>query len=169
MSLTQRMSLIGCALLAALVCYVAYGSATQEVETQTEGAGAEQPSFPAPDAREFIPGEVIVGLEEDATQADLAALNRQTDAQTEKDLPRSDVNLVDLPRDLGVGEAVQRYEASPDVEYAEPNFKIFPSATPNDPSFNKLWGLNNTAQTIGGQAGTADADADAPEAWNTGT
>src|SRR5215210_3386792 len=152
-----------------LVCYVAYGSATQEVETQTEGAGAEQPSFPAPDAREFIPGEVIVGLEEDATQADLAALNRQTDARTEEDLPHSDVNLVDLPPDLGVGEAIRRYEASPDVEYAEPNFKVYPSATPNDPSFNKLWGLNNTAQTIGGQAGTADADADAPEAWNTGT
>jgi len=30
-----------------------------------------------------------------------------------------------------------------------------------------LWGLHNTGQTIGGQAGTADADIDAPEAWNT--
>jgi thermitase len=120
---------------------------------------------------EIISGEVIVGLEEDATQADLTALNRQTDATIEENLPRSDVNLVDLPRGLGVGEAAQRYEASPDVEYAEPNFKIYPypSVNPNDPSFGRLWGLNNTGQSIGGQAGTADADADAPEAWNTGT
>jgi thermitase len=169
MSVRQRIGLIACALLAALVCYVAYGSSTQKVETQTENAAADQASFPAPEDGEIVPGEVIVGLEEDATQADLAALNRQTDAQTEENLPQSDVNLVDLPRDLGVGEAVQRYEASPDVEYAEPNFKVFPSATPNDPSFNKLWGMNNTGQSIGSQAGTADADADGPEAWNTAT
>jgi thermitase len=168
MSMTQRISLIACALMAALVCFVAYGSATQKVKTQTEDAAADQASFPAPEGGEIVPGEVIVGLQEDATQADLAALNRRNDASTEKDLPRSDVNLVDLPRELGVREAVQRYEASPDVEYAEPNFKVFPSATPNDPSFNKLWGLNNTGQTIG-QAGTADADADAPEAWNSAT
>jgi thermitase len=164
MSVTQRIGLLACALIAALVCFAAYGNSAQKVKTQTK-AGADHASFPAPEDGEIVPGEVIVGLEEDATQADLAALNRQTDAQTEEDLPRSDVNLVDLPQDVGVGEAVQRYEASPAVEYAEPNFKIFPSATPNDPSFNKLWGLNNTAQSIGGQAGTADADA--PNAWNT--
>jgi thermitase len=169
MSVTQRIGLIACALIAALVCFAAYGSSAQKVKTQTEAGAADQASFPAPEDGEIVPGEVIVGLEEDATQADLAALNRQTDAQTEENLPRSDVNLVDLPQDVGVGEAVQRYEASPAVEYAEPNFKIFPSATPNDPSFNKLWGLNNTAQSIGGQAGTADADADAPKAWNTMT
>src|SRR5215217_547074 len=168
MSVGQRIGLIVCALMAALVCFVAYGSSTQKVKTQTEAGAADQASFPAPEDGEIVSGEVIVGLEEDATQADLAALNRQTDARTEKDLPRSDVNLVDLPRDVGVREAVQRYEASSDVEYAEPNFKIFPTVAPNDPSFNKLWGLNNTGQTIE-QAGTADADADVPEAWNTAT
>ncbi len=169
MSLVQRMSLIACALIAALVCYVAYGGAAQKVETQTERAAAHQPSFPAPAEQEFVPGEVIVGLEEDATQADLAAINHQTDARTEEDLPQSDVNLVDLPPDLGVGEAVRRYESSPDIEYAEPNFKIYPSATPNDPGFSRLWGLNNIGQTVGGKSGTPDADIDAPEAWNTTT
>jgi PKD repeat protein len=33
---------------------------------------------------------------------------------------------------------------------------------PNDPAFDKKWGLHNTGQT----GGTADADIDAPEAWN---
>src|SRR5215217_2461120 len=141
MSVRQRIGLIACALMAALICFVAYGSSTQNVKTQME-AGVDRASFPTPEDGDIVPGEVIVGLEEEATQADLTALNRQTDAQTEENLPRSDVNLVDLPQDVGVREAVQRYEASPAVEYAEPNFKIFPSATPNDPSFNKLWGLN---------------------------
>ncbi|MEM7537760.1 MAG: S8 family peptidase [Chloroflexota bacterium] len=36
-------------------------------------------------------------------------------------------------------------------------------ATSNDPSFASLWGLHNTGQT----GGTADADIDAQEAWDT--
>jgi hypothetical protein len=66
MSLTQRISLIACALLAALVCFVAYGSATQKVETQTEGAAAEQPSFPATvydDRSELAKGNIGVALD----------------------------------------------------------------------------------------------------------
>ena len=39
---------------------------------------------------------------------------------------------------------------------------------PNDPSFGQTWGLNNTGQTSG-QAGVADADIDAPEAWDLTT
>src|SRR5215211_7148687 len=154
MSITQRFTLIIGALVATLIIFIVFQGATQEGETQTENQSttAEQPSFPAPGDREFVPGEVIVGLEEGATQADLAALNR-----------------VDLPPELPVGEAIQRYEASPDVEYAEPNFLIFPTRTPNDTHFSKLWGLHNTGQTIGGQAGTADADVDAPEAWDITT
>ena len=63
-----------------------------------------------------------------------------------------------------MGEAVRRYEASPGVEYAEPNFVIYPSVTPNDTDFARSWGLINNGQTIGRQAGTTDADIDAPEA-----
>ncbi|MEG5067133.1 S8 family serine peptidase, partial [Microcoleus sp. B3-A4] len=40
---------------------------------------------------------------------------------------------------------------------------ITPQATtPNDPGYSQLWGLNNTGQS----GGTADADIDAPEAWD---
>ena len=42
-------------------------------------------------------------------------------------------------------------------------------AVPNDPRFPELWGLNNTGQLVNGVFGTADADIDAPEAWNTTT
>src|SRR5215211_4160003 len=167
MSITQRFTLIIGALVATLIIFIVFQGATQEGETQTENQSttAEQPSFPAPGDREFVPGEVIVGLEEGATQADLAALNRRTGAETEEDLPRSDVNLVDLPEDLGVEEAVRRYEASPDVEYAEPNFLLQPAVSPNDPYYPRLYGLNNTGQT----GGTPDADIDAKEAWDTST
>jgi subtilisin family serine protease len=37
---------------------------------------------------------------------------------------------------------------------------------PNDPSFNTLWGMHNTAQSTCAGTGKADADIDAPEAWD---
>jgi thermitase len=66
-----------------------------------------------------------------------------------------------------VGEAIERYEASPDVEFAEPDFILKPAQTTsaNDPRYPNLYGLNNTGQNDG----TADADVDAPEAWNITT
>ncbi len=72
-----------------------------------------------------------------------------------------------MPSDLPVEEAVETYEASPDVEYAEPDYILKPSQTTsaNDSDYPKLYGLNNTGQT----GGTADADVDAPEAWNATT
>ncbi|MFC5051170.1 choice-of-anchor D domain-containing protein [Rubritalea spongiae] len=39
------------------------------------------------------------------------------------------------------------------------------ATTPNDTSYSSLWGLNNTGQT----GGSADADIDAPEAWDITT
>ncbi|MBI1882662.1 MAG: S8 family serine peptidase [Chlamydiae bacterium] len=56
------------------------------------------------------------------------------------------------------------YLASGLVEYAEPNYVVQALSTfPNDSSFSQLYGLHNTGQT----GGTADADIDAPEAWDT--
>jgi subtilisin family serine protease len=47
----------------------------------------------------------------------------------------------------------------------EPDRIITSAALPGDPSFGSLWGLDNSGQT----GGVADADIDAPEAWNVTT
>ncbi|MDQ4126931.1 MAG: S8 family serine peptidase, partial [Actinomycetota bacterium] len=166
MSTAQRVSLLSGALMGSLLVVIALQGATQGAETQTADPAndaVERSSIPAPGGAEFAGDRIIVGLEEEATQADLVALNQRNDASVEEDLPRSDVNVVDLPGDLTVAEAVQRYEASPDVEYAEPDFLLQPAASPNDPYYSKLYGLNNTGQT----GGAPDADVDAREAWDT--
>src|ERR671923_1245221 len=73
----------------------------------------------------------------------------------------------------GVGAKVVRVSADPAVvaerlnrsalvDYAEPNFVLKATATPNDPLFGELYGFNNTGQT----GGRADADIDAPEGWD---
>lgn len=51
------------------------------------------------------------------------------------------------------------------VATASPNIRIEIARTPNDSGFPRLYGLNNTGQT----GGRADADIDAPEAWNRAT
>ncbi|KAA3645245.1 MAG: T9SS C-terminal target domain-containing protein [Bacteroidetes bacterium] len=55
------------------------------------------------------------------------------------------------------------------VKFCHPNFIINPKPThiPNDTYFHKQFYLNNTGQPINnGLTGMADADIDAPEAWN---
>jgi thermitase len=56
----------------------------------------------------------------------------------------------------------ERLNRSALVDYAEPNFVLRATATPNDPLFPELYGLNNTGQT----GGRPDADIDAPEGWD---
>ena len=52
------------------------------------------------------------------------------------------------------------------VEVAEPDFIVFTTEViPDDPSFDRLWGLHNT----GPGSAVEDADIDAPEAWEITT
>jgi thermitase len=155
-------------LTATFIGYIVIQSLFQEAETQTRDESSqrtEEPTYVEGSQRQAAPDRIIVKLEENATRSDLEEVNDQNNASTEKDLPRSQVNVVDLPRDLSVGEAVENYEASPNVEYAEPDFVLRPSQTrsANDSYYPRLYGLNNSGQNGGAQG----ADVDAPEAWNS--
>jgi hypothetical protein len=55
------------------------------------------------------------------------------------------------------------------VELAEVNGIGGTADVPNDPSFATCWGQNNTGQSTCAGSGTADADVDAVEAWDTHT
>ena len=53
------------------------------------------------------------------------------------------------------------------IEYLEPNYIVYASVDPNDPSYadQSLWGLFNTGQN----SGSDDVDIDAPEGWDLRT
>ncbi|HKQ76374.1 MAG TPA: S8 family peptidase [Blastocatellia bacterium] len=72
-------------------------------------------------------------------------------------------------KEMDAKSLVDMLSRLPGVEYAEPNYVYRTQLTPNDPSFGSLWGMHNTGQTVGGQAGIADADIDAVEAWDVST
>ncbi|CAN5565853.1 hypothetical protein BH24ACT18_BH24ACT18_17470 [soil metagenome] len=166
MSIFQRISLLVGVSVATLVVFVGLQGATQEAMTQPVDPGSpgpstvDEPTFRVPDEARFVPGEILVKPRVGVPEQALEALNRQNNARVAERLPGIGVFVIDLPAGVPVQAAVRRYESSQDVQYAEPNFLLFPEADPpNDSAYNKLYGLNNTGQT----GGTPDADIDAPD------
>ncbi len=63
-----------------------------------------------------------------------------------------------------VAEMVDILNSSTSVKYAEPDYLLYANKMPNDPRFGELLGLHYE-----NQSGYADADIDAPEAWDLNT
>jgi subtilisin family serine protease len=66
---------------------------------------------------------------------------------------------------LAVQEVLEYFSAKPEVEYAEPNYYYEIQKTVDDPSFSKLYGLENNGQT----GGKKDADINAEAMWDIST
>lgn len=66
---------------------------------------------------------------------------------------------VQLHNDLSAKQQYEMLSSLPGFVSAEPDWIYTSDATPNDPSFGNLWGMNNAS----------DTDIDAPEAWNITT
>lgn len=115
-----------------------------------------------------VEGEIVVRFAASTSAAERQDLRASVDASFEQGLGMSGVQLLKL-RSGDVRSAIEELSGQPDVLYAEPNFVYEQADIPNDPSFGQLWGLNNTGQAVNGVPGTADADIDAPEAWDTAT
>ena len=72
-------------------------------------------------------------------------------------------------KDKDVIALMQDLAARGDVEYAEPNYLLYPDARPNDPLFGNQYALENTGQIIGGTVGVPGADISAVPAWDIST
>lgn len=124
--------------------------------------------FSAPSPQEqkpaFVPGEVVVKLRP-AARGVAGALAQGMNLQMTRSSPSGEFVVLKDNTGKDVQQLADSLKADPNVEYAEPNYLYYALGTPNDPRFNQLWGMHNTGQT----GGTADADIDAPEAWDITT
>jgi len=113
----------------------------------------------------YVPGELIVRFKKTSPSGEIASAHGMVGSRI---LRRFGVvrNLhrVKLRGNMDMKEAIRLYASHPDVLYAEPNYLLEALQVPNDSQFGSLWGLHNT-----GQGGAADADIDAPEAWDITT
>jgi subtilisin family serine protease len=126
---------------------------------------------------QYVPGELIVGFRATAKRGAMRRANVRVGTRVSRRFPAFRMQLVKLPRGLAVSDAVRQYRLDSAVAFAEPNYLRHATVVPTDPLFGDLWGLNNTGQahavsdvdgdaTAATQSGTADADIDAPEAWD---
>jgi subtilisin family serine protease len=121
-------------------------------------------------SRDVVAGEVLVrfkGRGLDTPARTVAGVGGRVAQSLERSVPG--LRRVVLDDDVTVSAAIAELEARDDVLYAEPNYVVRAAALPGDSLLGELWSLHNTGQRVRGVAGAADADIDAPEAWNVTT
>ena len=117
---------------------------------------------------EYVPGEVLVRFKPSASKKAIQSNHIQMDSTLLERIPGR-IERVRIKKGITVDEVIKKYMQTPEVEHAQPNFIYHLDYTPNDTSFDKLWGLHNTGQTVNGVVGKDDADIDAFEAWDITT
>lgn len=117
----------------------------------------------------YAPGELLVKYRSPVRAAASEYYRTLWDISSIRTFKKIGVQHVKLPEDITVQEALEIYRNDPDVEYAEPNYYRQATAIPNDTYFAQSYGLHNTGQSVDGTSGTADADIDAPAAWDINT
>ncbi len=115
---------------------------------------------------ELVADHILVHLSPDADLDTLHTLLGDHGATLGRPIGRRGLHRVQLadPADLDALPALlDALAGAAALRYAEPDYIVRSSATPNDPRYldGSLWGLHNTGQN----SGTPDADIDAPEGW----
>ena len=117
------------------------------------------------DASQFHPSRIIVQFAENReVPANFSVAGNDFSVGSRMG-GNSSLRQVNVPNGMDVTAAITQLNSRNDVVFAELDYRVSLTATPNDPSYSSLWGLNNTGQT----GGTFDADIDALEAWEITT
>jgi serine protease len=98
-------------------------------------------------------------------RAKISDLNSDEIDDRYKNLKKGRMAQFKLDNNISVKDALAKLRKNSAVLYAEPDYIVHASVTPDDSSFSDLWGMNNTGQS----GGVVDADIDAPEAWDIST
>lgn len=104
-------------------------------------AETEQPSTPQQAATTSAPGELVVRYEQGTSKTDRTAIRQELGATMESPSGIRGVEVLDLADGTAVQSAVDAAESLPNVLYAEPNYKLEMTASPNDPMFGEMWSL----------------------------
>jgi len=117
-----------------------------------------------------VPGELIVRFAPGVGAARRAHAAAVAGVSLRRWLGTRGLWLVQVRPGRTAARAARALERSRGVRWAQPNRYVSLNATtPDDPMFAQDWGLDNTGQSVQSAMGTADADIDAPEAWDQTT
>jgi thermitase len=116
----------------------------------------------------YASGEILVKFKSSLSTSTVEYIINEYQSQIMKKIPKLDVYQIRISEKYSVEEMVYAFDRNPDVEYAEPNYIAYITATPNDLLFPEQYALHNTGQDIaapGSPSGTVRADIKAPEGW----
>ncbi len=116
--------------------------------------GTEAQPFAAPGQASYAQGEIIVKFKGVAQSAAAESYHQRWGTRTLKFLESQGVHRIKLPAGMDMQEGLALFRQDIQVEYAEPNYLRYISATPNDPSYSSLWGMQKI---------------NAPGAWDVAT
>ncbi len=109
-----------------------------------------------------VPGEVIVKYKSDTPQTMVISSLASAGVVNIQSSPNLPFLVGKVASGKKLEEVLRVCQAQSNVEYAEPNYRVYalemlqiPPVIPNDPRFNELWNLHQAD----------DKDIDAPEAW----
>jgi subtilisin family serine protease len=90
----------------------------------------------------YVPGEILVKFRSGVSKSSRNTAHSAHGSELVRRFKRFQIDHVKIPDGESVEEAIAAYGLQADVEYAEPNYYRHATATPNDPSFGNLWGLD---------------------------
>lgn len=132
---------------------------------------AQRPALTRPANGPAYRADRILVIPKAGREAELTRFHGQCGTRLRWAFPRTgNVQVIEVPANDTAQNMIDRYQRSGHVAHAGFDYWIQAAATPNDPSYanGTLWGLNNFGTNSLGQSfGIADADIDAPEAWDT--
>jgi subtilisin family serine protease len=127
-------------------------------------ASAATTSRPEASPEEIFDGDQLIVRYK--PQADRGQLAAAANLESSEALDNDGLAVVKVEEGEEPARALERLRSEPSVEFAEPDYKVEPAAFSVDPYADRLWGMENTGQTIGGQSGTSNIDTNAPQAWD---
>ena len=119
---------------------------------------------------QYVPNQLLVGVDrltlDAGTGPQVAAIIEGSEVRP---LGNYGVFLMNLPAGVTVPQAIEQLQGKPGIRYAEPNWIGDWANTPNDPDYSRMWGMENTGQSVNGTTGRPDADTDADLGWDQST
>ena len=109
---------------------------------------------PQPTTPQVASGRVLVRFDADATASQQQAALDDVEGDVSRQLPIPQTKVVELPTGASPQAAAADLEDDPGVRWAQPDYRVTALATPNDPLFSQLWGLQKIS---------------APQAWDIAT
>lgn len=129
---------------------------------------------------DIIPGQVLVQYKKTANVQDRAlnrlnfggGLKEEIASGSRLDAAEGVMELVSAPTGMSVEDSIAWFKKQPNVEFAEPNYRVTASVVSNDPYYlnGSLWGMySDDSPAAIGPAGTTNTyGIGAEKAWNAG-